>query len=385
MIKIKNSDLCLCGSGKLFKSCCKGKVNMCKKNYEDDVLNNPNRLNHLLQQKMKATDYKICFHPEQDKCKLPIKNAHTLQNNGVLSIVAEKNHVMVTDLFNKVRGGSVIRKVSKNDATTFYGFCEYHDSVIFKDIELIEYNNQIKQNFLYAYRTCAQEYHKKTRAIKVLQQCFKDNPGVFYMEGFIENYRYTELSYFDVKSYMDKFDKSLINNNFDVLENYVFEFSDIYDFAVTTMFNPAYDLVGNEINDLYSTEKENLKSIFLSIIPTKNKFYMILSCLREEYSKLEAYFNQVKNLNEQELKVFLNNVLPTFSENIVLSPRLWERWTPFSKREYEKIINGGIGEFEKIISGGMPYESIDDFVYGMQVKDGMNNMMTKQRYDLFKK
>lgn len=159
-IKINNSEPCLCGSGKKFKECCKNKIFSHGSVYSDDVLNNPQRINAILQKRMQDTDFKACMYPNKSECKLPIKNAHTLQNNGVLSIIAEDDHVMVIDILNKVRTGSSIKRISKNKATTFYGFCEYHDSVLFKDIELREYAKEDKQNFLYAYRMLAQEYHK---------------------------------------------------------------------------------------------------------------------------------------------------------------------------------------------------------------------------------
>lgn len=384
MEKVKNLEPCLCGSGKTFKSCCKGKIYTNKSVYGEDVLKNPNRINHIIQQKLKSTDFKICFHPGKENCKFPIKNAHTLQNNGVLSIIAENEHVMITNLFNKIREGFATHRLSKNEATTFYGFCEYHDSVVFKEIETVPYSKQIKQNFLYAYRACAQEFHKKTRQIKAMQGCFKDNPSIIFMEGFVESYRNIMLSYSDVKEYMDIFNNSFINNNFDILENYVFEFNERYDFAVTTTFNPTYDLNGEQINDIYSTDEQRLKGVFFSVLPTQDRSYMILSCLKEDYKTLESYFSQIKSLNENNLKIFLNNALPTFSENIVLSPRLWNKWTNFSKREYEKIVSGEIGQFDQLLSGRLPYNSIEEFISGIQVKNGINDMMTIQKYSLFK-
>mgnify|MGYP000999511907 CR=1 FL=1 len=383
-MKINNSEPCLCGSGKPFKSCCKGKIYTNRNVYREDVLKNPNRINHMLQQKLKSTDFKICFHPDKVSCKFPIKNAHTLQNNGILSIIAENDHVMVTNLFSKIREGFVTHRLSKNEATTFYGFCEYHDSVIFKEIETVPYDNQIKQNFLYAYRTCAQEFHKKIRQVKAIQGCFKDNPSIVFMEGFVESYRNMMLSYSDVNEYMNIFNNSFVNNDFDILENYVFEFKERYDFAVSTTFNPTCDLNGKQINDIYSTDKERLKGVFLSVLPTQDRTYMILSCLKEDHKSLEAYFNQIKALDENNLKTFLNNVLPTFSENIVLSPRLWNKWTNFSKREYEKIVTGEIGEFNKLLSNELPYNSIEEFISGIQVKNGINNMLAIQKYNLFK-
>lgn len=384
-ISIKNTEPCLCGSGKSFKSCCKGKivVNNCN-GYGEEILSNPSRINHILQEKFKTTDFRICMYPDNSECKKPIKNAHTLQNNGVLSIIAEDDHVMVSNLFNKVREGFSTDKVSKNAATTFYGFCEYHDSVVFRDIETIPYNKQIKQNFLYAYRTLAQEHHKKQRFKRTLQACVKQNPSILLSEIFIQNYRYAELSIKDINEELSIFNDAFNCNNYDILESYVYEFNATYDFAVTTTFNPAFDLQGKLLNDLYSNNMERLKPVFVSAFPNNSKFYVILSCLKIDYITLKSYFDQIKSLNEENLKIFLNNLLPTFSENIVLSPKLWNKWTHFSKLEYEKMVTGEIGDFNKLLSNDSPYDSMEDFIKGMNIKNGNNDMFIKQKYDLFK-
>ena len=82
-IKINNSEPCLCGSGQKFKDCCKAKMFTSTTRYSEDILNNPQRVNAILQKMMDKTDFKICVYPDKSCCKLPIKNAHTLQNNGV--------------------------------------------------------------------------------------------------------------------------------------------------------------------------------------------------------------------------------------------------------------------------------------------------------------
>lgn len=381
---IKNSEKCLCGSGKAFRSCCKGKIYNSKSPYSEEILNNPQRLNHILYEKMKNTDFKVCFHPDKEHCKLPIKNAHTLQNNGVLSLLAEDNHVMVTDLLNKIRDGFMIHKVSKNNATTFYGFCEYHDSAIFSDIELQEYTKNIKQNFLFAYRSCSQEYHKKQRGIKGLQSCIKENPTILLDDSFVLSYKNQELALKDITEIMDIFNQSFFNNNFDILETFVYEFPVQYDFAATMTFCPAIDLKGNEINDIYSTDFERLKPVFMTFIPAENKSYFIFSYLKSDDEILQSYFNQVKNLEQDKMKNFINNTFPEYSENIVLSPRLWNKWTNFSKKQYEKIVSGQIGEFDKLLNRENPFQSPEDFFQGLTVMNGLMDVLEKPKYDLFK-
>lgn len=382
-IKINNSEPCLCGSGKKFKNCCKSKIFNTTSPYSEDVLNNPQRINAILQKKLDNTDFKVCMYPDKSKCKLPIKNAHTLQNNGILSTISDSDHVMVTDLLNKVRNGSIIKKISKNKATTFYGFCEYHDTFLFQDIELKEYKSEIKQNFLYAYRMVAQEYHKKERVITSLQNCIKENPSILQSQILIENYRMMDFSKSDVKTLINIFNESYVNQNFNILHTYVYRFNRQYQFAVTTMYVPASTLNGKQLVDIYSKKKDRLPSVFLTVIPSNDCSYFIMSCLNTDYPKIKTYFDEITNLDETKLKRFLNWTLPTYSENIVLNPRLWNTWNTRAKKQYESIITGMGGDFEKMLKQESPFETLEDFQTAINTQFGIINMQKNPKYDLF--
>lgn len=382
-IRINNAEPCFCGSGKKFKECCKNKIFETKATYSDEVLSNPNRINAILQARLDETDFKTCFYPDTSKCKLPIKNAHTLQNNGVLSIIAENNHVMVTDVLNKVKKGSTLKKISKNKATTFYGFCEYHDSYLFQDIELKEYANEDKQNFLYAYRMVAQECHKKQRVMVSLQNCIKDNPSILQNPFVVENYRMQDLGRSDIIEYMELFNNAYMSQKFDILHNFVYKFEDCFQFAVTTMYVPSSTLSGKKLINIYSKEKERLPSVFLSVIPNPDCSYFILSCLNEDYPKIKDYVDEIENLTKEELKRFLNWTLPMYSENIVLSPKLWNLWNAKAQREYEMIVSGIFGDFEKILNQEIPFENPEEILMAFKTQFGLINMKKDPKYDLF--
>lgn len=381
---LKDSEECLCGSGKTFKSCCKKKIHRTKNIFNQELFNNPSRLNHELYERMKQTDFKICLHPDKEQCEQPIKNAHAIQNNGVLSLLAVDGHVMISDLLNVIREETTMKRVGKKDATTFYGFCSYHDSAIFADIELKEYEKTEKQNFLFAYRACAQEYHKKQRAIKSMQNIVKDKPMILLDDTFVMNYKLSSLSLNDVEEVISDFNSALMQEKFDVIETFVYEFNSRYDFAVTTTFCPAVDLKGKELNDIYSISSERLKSVFLTFLPTQDKSYFIFSVLKSDINKLQAYMEQIRKLDEEKLKTYINNVIPMYSENIVLSPRLWDKWTRFSRKEFDKIITGPIGEFDKILKNEIPFSSYEDFLKGIEVQNGLLDVLEKPKYNLFK-
>lgn len=290
---------------------------------------------------------------------------------------------MITDPLNKIRSGYITKRISKNKATTFYGFCEYHDSVLFQDIELKEYDNQVKQNFLFAYRALAQEYHKKERVITSLQNCVKDNPSILVSPIVVENYRMMDLARKDVGELLDIFNTSYMNQSFDILHNYVYKFEHQYQFAVTTLYVPASTITGEKLVDIYCKKKDRLPSVFLTVIPAKGNSYLIISCLQVDYKKIRKYFDDIEALSENELKKFLNWTLPTYSENIVFNPKLWNAWDEKGKKQYESIISGMGGDFEKMLKHEIPFETFEDLKTAINVQFGIIDMKKTPKFNLF--
>ena len=79
--KIFNNEDCPCGSGKKFKECCKGKPD------QQPVISKKPLEVQIMEQMRKAM-VKCCMYPDQSNCKGEIKNAHALQNNKIISLLA---------------------------------------------------------------------------------------------------------------------------------------------------------------------------------------------------------------------------------------------------------------------------------------------------------
>lgn len=75
----------------------------------------------------------------EDGCNNIAINSHTLQKNGILRQMSEKNHLFqfsnVSPFQRNKKGSFELKKIGINKAYTFSGFCVEHDSTIFKPIE----------------------------------------------------------------------------------------------------------------------------------------------------------------------------------------------------------------------------------------------------------
>ena len=66
-------------------------------------------------------------------------NSHVYQKNGILKQMSENNHLIklvTADAFNVGKTGiTEFKRIGINDAYSFKGFCEKHDTKIFSPIE----------------------------------------------------------------------------------------------------------------------------------------------------------------------------------------------------------------------------------------------------------
>jgi len=341
--KLKDSEPCPCGSNMNFQECCKGKesrkINPSKKPVEVQIM-----------EKMRASMKKCCLHPEQEKCKGPIKEAHALQNNKIISLLAgSERHVYMLNpkkqpLLIPLNNGEVvpiveISRVSANDATTETCFCEYHDNIAFAVIEkdAPDFDETSKEmKFVYAYKAFIFEYYKQRMALDIFQSNFRDNPIAFQSPEMIGMYRMLQLKMQEFEPVKKHFDSQIIGKTFEGIETCVIRIPEQIKFAGYAYIAPKYDTNGKKIKH---TKKGIMHRIAVTIFPETTQSWLLLSCLESEKHIYEKLFNQLKSASIDKLKFYLNMVLPLYSENIVLSPSLWRAWDEETQMAYTYYAN----------------------------------------------
>ena len=161
----------------------------------------------------------------------------------------------------------------------------------------------------------------------MVKKAFSKAPKSAMKSGFINIIKGHELAIQDNQKIKDIFDRSINNNEFNILESIVWKLDYEIDFSTSSMFALEYDLEGNLLNDITSTEEERMENIFLTIFPEDNKSYIILSWLKEDNETYKGFQKQVKKLQNEEIIIFFNNLIVNNTENIAISPRLWNKWS----------------------------------------------------------
>ena len=331
IFRISPKESCPCGSGKIYRDCCKGKKVKTPHSSKEPA-------EVLVMKMMRKSLKKCCLHPDQAACKGKIKEAHALQNNKIISLLAGSDrHVYVMDakrqpLIIPIKNDEPailvqIAKVSANKATTETCFCDLHDNIAFAAIEKgapdFDENNE-EMKFIYAYKAFIFEYYKQVTALDVFKECFKNNPQAFVTPSMIGMYRMLRLKMNEFEPIKSYFDSEVLSNGHRGLITCVIRIPEQIKFANYAYIAPDYDMNGNRIKH---TKKGVMHRIAITIFPEKTQSYILLSCLATEKSIYAKLFEQLKQSSIDKVKFYFSMLLPLYSENIVLSPKLWKNWS----------------------------------------------------------
>lgn len=263
-------------------------------------------------QKRGIENSKICWHPNASNatCDLDssgnirVSAAHSIQNNGVLSRVAEKG--LVT-FFGLAKDGFSGKDIIKNHASIFWGFCNKHDA-IFKPIEIKPYTGTDEQYFLFAYRGFVVAVHKNIEDSKMLN--------------------FGDQSNNDIAENKKIFDTAILTEDYSIIATEVFEMPATYPIAVSSSFYLDYDFEGNSI----SHSEERIEAVFVTLLPTENKTFFLLSYFQKDKDLYGNLGNQLRKRNN--LKSDISILFAAHVKNMYFNPIYYKTFI----EKYENIL-----------------------------------------------
>lgn len=339
---ISDAEPCPCGSGVPFSKCCKDRapvVNASRKPPEVQAM-----------EMFRAGLLCCCMHPDQSNCHGYIKQAHALQNNKIISLLAgSSRHVYMLDPKRKshflpMQDGSVlpltfINRVSANDATTETCFCDRHDNTAFTAIEKgapdFDSSNE-EMKFVYAYKAFIFEYYKLWNACEMYKKCFKHNPPAYLDKDSVGIYRMQQLQMQEFNPIKAFFDAQIMAGTHTGVFTQVIKVPKQLKFAVYAYIAPTYDLNGYRINNV---DNGYMHRIAITVIPEATQSWVLMSCLETEKKYYSAFFGQLVLSPLAKIENYLTMQLPLYSENLVLSPDLWENWDEDTQIAYTHMAN----------------------------------------------
>jgi hypothetical protein len=301
-------------SGLKYKKCCLGKEDK-PEEYTDLPLQS--RMHRM----MNEGKIKQCIHPNHDECSEKIVKAHSIQNNKILkSIAVNGNVVMIIPECTEKSFDLAAKPKGRNVASTIWGFCGYHDKTVFQPIEDKDYVGSPQQNFLFAYRAFAFEYHKKHEAYKAIRARLKTKPSFVKDDSYINVLKGHEAALNDLAYLKNKFDKALPQDNYSIIDTVCLKFEGTSNVAVCSGFNLEFDISANQLNDVRSLGPERLKFLTFNLFPQNSETIVQFSWLHEDEGFYEGFKCQLLSLSSKEQVKFLNNLIPSYCENTTLNP-----------------------------------------------------------------
>lgn len=315
-MKQERNEPCKCGSGLKYKKCCLNK----KEEFDMKL----QILFDTVEKNKRKARISHCLHPESESCSGKIVRAHAIQNNrilnklavnGMLKTMDGESHLMFQDIDTKGR----------KQATTFKGFCSFHDKITFQPIEDFEFKESAEQLFLYTYRALAWSFHKKLEQVNhiLLNMESLKKKGFHFSDDLKLHNSMHLLGHFENESTLKRFNGYLQNRDYEKVSSYVWTIPYEIKFAVSTMLTIEHDIEGNMINNIKSFQP--LKNIYLNIFPGDQESYFIWTW-ESNHEILEKFVKQFDSLKNKEKENYLNNNLPRWTDAIVISPDLWDAW-----------------------------------------------------------
>ena len=283
------------------------------------------KLNKLASKYKQESTIKECFYHDKTECQGKIKKAHSIQKNKRLSILEEEingNKVLYSFTSFEVGKEQLVKKlvpIGKGEASTFFGFCDFHDNKLFAPIENYEFDGSDKHCFLHSYRSFAHSYHLKKEAHK--RNTETNNLDYFGFEFKSIAIEGNEQAIRDLEEFKLAMDGFIEESIYDGLEYFTITLPELYPVACSACITPRYSPKNYSINNLGNLSIK-ASPIMLTVLPDFTKTIIILACFPED-DKAVMLLDELESLNDYHQRRAISSFLVFSAENTFFSPSLW--------------------------------------------------------------
>lgn len=267
-----------------------------------------------------------CFYHDKTTCNGHIKQSHSLQRNGRLSIIegeVNENQVIYSFTENEISettSHETLKPIGKASASTFFGFCDHHDTVLFSRIENNPYDESDEHSFLHSYRSFAHSYHRKNEELKAHTTKSKFTEAL-PKEFLDEAIKGLEMGVKDQLHNKHKLDRLIERKEYDGLEYINYIIPEKFPLACSSQISPYYSYKGTPINNHTDGEKP-FSPIMLTVLPDVDQTIIILACFPDDKEGV-IFLDELYELSNLKFEKAISSVLVNCAENTFFSPKLW--------------------------------------------------------------
>lgn len=309
-----------------------------------------------------------CFHDDTQECSETIIDAHSIQENGSLKLIADLigNQYMVLGIEKHIdTQRRTLQPIPISTASTFKGFCHKHDE-IFSIIEdkNKKYDGSTHFNFLHSYRSFAQSYHRVTEKFVLLDKTVKNGsdlsellgslsdlfgqiaPGVSLDEGLgisegsidLEGLKLTQeqIGQKDAEKrekYKVLINDYLKNKQYNKLDYIVHELNHACPFTCSSWIT-EHVVIGNQcviedVRDPYYGYP-----LMITVLPISISKTVIILARFNKDQVTQLSFDRLRKLSKTEFELELSAKILNQVDNLFCSPKFWAQSSDVFKKEF---------------------------------------------------
>ncbi len=270
-----------------------------------------------------------CFHHNKNECRGKIKKSHSIQRNGRLSIIespvnqSNSIYTFTSHTFSINHFLDDLVPIGKKEASTFFGFCDYHDTTIFSNIENNKFDGSDKHLFLHSYRSFTHSYHRKMEEHKIY-----NNPNSEYIKALhplqVKSMKFgLEMGVKDAKHYKKQLDAAIDLENYTFFEYLVYEKEGLYPFAVSSQMSPRVTYRNKPMNNHLDPNKPWSQPL-ITFLPDESTTFVILAAFPNDLNSI-ALIDELEKLPDLLLEKAITSLIIANCENTFISPKAWHK------------------------------------------------------------
>jgi len=326
------NDPCWCGSGKKYKKCHYNRENQ-----------EPLKISDMVDFQ-RHYGAELCLHPKASSkdCSGGICRAHSVQKVA-LKKIAVNSHVYGWK-FDLIKHSNLDNfkpeRIGINDASTFTGFCNYHDTEVFAPIETKDFIPDKEQIFLITYRALCRDLFARSlnvnSAFPFLRKIDKghDINTQKHIQSYLDpQQEEAESGYKDILELKKEYDALLLNHDFSKIRYVLLKLQKCPDIMCCGLFAPYADFQGNLIQDL-KDKNLHMEVVACSVLPTNTGGVFILSGIGKENGPCEMFLKSFSTLSQDALRNTITRLPFTCTDNLFLNPVWWDNLSKDDKDHF---------------------------------------------------
>ena len=337
-------SLCWCGSGKKWKFCHKDRSTQKAihlKEYQSLIRKNYNQ--------------GICLHPDAslETCSIGTISSHTIQMSGGISSITKDNHVYTFKTLDSIEDEIFHpKKIGQRRASTFLGFCNKHDTELFKPIETHPLKIDKTAFYYMSFRAISYEYHGKLRALSAANIMEKQDSGMPFPYQASLQWRLHiakqghEKGFQIHKKIKRLFDESHSKNDHSNFKYYAIEFEKESPVVACGSFCPEHDINGKPLQKLAQGEVD-FQVITFNLLNINSRAYAVFGWINDDYHVARDYIESIKEHPTQILSDLAVRIAFQNLENTYIFPDWWDQLEESAQENICSLFRSGLWEIPK--------------------------------------